>query len=207
MRNWFLPTLIMVAVALPAGARLFEQEPGNDDIATANIQMTVPSDANVVMADSGLLTFSNAGGDLDYLGIGGLHSGDIVEVVTTPLGDPPFFEIPDTIVGLFNDSGAVACEGDDAYNNDLDQFPTGFGSLCRYEIPLAGDYFVGVTGFSPNPFDGAHIEQGLYSLTVSITRLPEPGVMLQLAAGGLGLAVLCARRRRANGGSERHVAA
>ena len=196
MRNWFLPTLIMVAVALPAGARLYEQEPGNDDIATANLQMNIPSDANVVMADSGLLTFNNGGGDLDYLGIGGLHAGDIVEVVTTPLGDPPFFESPDTIVGLFNDRGAVACEGDDAYNNDLDQFPTGFGSLCRFEIPADGEYFIGVTGFSANPFDGAHFEEGKYSLTVNVTRIPEPGVLLQLVSGALGLAVLHARRRR-----------
>jgi hypothetical protein len=199
MRKLILSALILVVVEYPAGARLYEQEPGNDDIATANLQMIVPSDANVVMVDSGLLTFSNGGGDTDYLGIGGLHSGDIVEMVTTPLGDPPFFEIPDTIVGLFNDRGAVACEGDDAFNNDLDQFPTGFGSLCRYEIASAGDYFVGVTGFSPNPFDGAHLEQGLYSVTVSVTRLPEPGGMLQLASGALGLAVLRARRRRANG--------
>jgi hypothetical protein len=95
--------------------------------------------------------------------------------------------------------------GDDAFNNDLDQFPTGFGSLCRYEIPVAGDYFVGVTGFSAAPFDGAHLEEGIYALAVSVTRLPEPGAMLQLASGALGLAALCARRRRANGWSQRYA--
>jgi hypothetical protein len=102
-------------------------------------------------------------------------------------------------VGLFTDSGTVLCVGDDAYNNDLDQFPTGFGSLCRFEIAVDGDYFVGVTGFSAIPFDGAHFEEGAYSLTVTITAVPEPGVLLQLVSGVLGLAALQARRRRANG--------
>ena len=142
------------------------------------------------------LTFRVGGGDLDYLGIGGLFAGDIVNLLTTPLGDPPAFEIPDTIVGLFSEAGAMECAGDDAFNNDLDQFPTGFGSLCRFEIPRDGNYFVGVTGFSADPFDGAHFEEGKYSLTVNVTRLPEPGVLLQLASGALGLAVLRARRRR-----------
>jgi hypothetical protein len=92
----------------------------------------------------------------------------------------------------------MECAGDDAFNNDLDQFPTGFGSLCRYEIPSDGDYFAGITGFSAAPFDGAHFEEGKYSLTVNVTRIPEPGALLQLASGALGLAALRARRR-ANG--------
>jgi hypothetical protein len=199
MRTVILLTLLFVATASPAGARLNEQEPGNNNISTTVIQMAVPADANLVMADTGLLTFSAGGGDTDYLGIGGLRAGDIVELVTTPLGDPPKFEIPDTIAGLFSASGAAECVGDDAFNNDLDQFPTGFGSLCRYEIPSAGNYFVGVTGFSAVPFDGTHLEEGLYVLTMSVTRLPEPAAMLQLASGALGLALLRARRRRING--------
>ena len=96
---------------------------------------------------------------------------------------------------MFSDSGATECVGDDAFNNDLDQFPTGFGSLCRFEIARDGDYFIGVTGFSPAPFDGAHFEEGKYSLTVNVTRLPEPGVLLQLVSGVLGLAALHSRRR------------
>jgi hypothetical protein len=192
--------LMLFAVASPATALLQDEEPSNDNVATAPIQMPIPPNENVVSADAGLFTFRVCGGDLDYLGIGGLVAGDIVNLLTTPLGDPPAFEVPDTIVGLFSDSGAMECAGDDAFNNDLDQFPTGFGSLCRYEIPEDGDYFVGVTGFSAAPFDGAHLEEGKYSLTVNVTRLPEPSILLQLASGALGLAVLCARRRRnANG--------
>ena len=196
MRNLLLTTFTLIAFAAPATAILRDEEPSNNNVATALIQMPIPPNENVVSTDSGVLTFRVGGGDLDYLGIGGLLAGDIVNLLTTPLGDPPAFEIPDTIVGLFSEAGAMECAGDDAFNNDLDQFPTGFGSLCRYEIPTDGNYFVGVTGFSATPFDGAHFEEGKYSLSVNVTRLPEPGVLLQLASGALGLAVLCARRRR-----------
>jgi len=203
MKAVLLSTLTSVAIAMSAGARLSEQEPGNDGIATATIQIVVPPDDNVVMSDTGLLILD--AGDVDYLGLGGLRFGDVVELATTPLGDPPFFETPDTIAGLFSDTGAQECVGDDAYNNDLDRFPTGFGSLCRIQIPVDGDYYVGVTGFSEIPFDGSHLEGGTYSLSVSVTRLPEPGAVLQLAAGALGLAALGARRAR--GSSEREATA
>jgi hypothetical protein len=195
MLNLFISTLLLVAFASPAAALLSDEEPSNNSIANASIQLPIPPDENVVSVDAGLLTFTVGGGDLDYLGIGGLLAGDVVNVSTTPLGDPPAFEIPDTIVGLFSDNGSTECVGDDAFNNDLDQFPTGFGSLCRFEIPTDGDYFIGVTGFSAVPFDGAHFEEGKYSLTVNVTRLPEPGVLLQLASGALALAALHKRRR------------
>jgi hypothetical protein len=195
MREVFLLTLLWVAFALPAGARLYEQEPDNNDIGTALTQMVVPPDDNVVMSDTGLFVLGTGGGDTDYLGISGLKLGDIVELATTPLGDPPFFEIPDTIAGLFASNGTQECVGDDAYNNDLDKIPTGFGSLCRFQITTDGTYYVGITGFSEVPFDGNHFYEGAYSLTVSVTRLPEPGVMAQVAVGALGLLALATRRR------------
>jgi hypothetical protein len=199
IRSVVLWTLTSLAIVLPAAARLYEQEPGNGDIASASIQMVVPPDANVVMSDTGLLVLDP--GDIDYLGLGNLKLGDIVELATTPLGDPPFFEAPDTIAGLFDASGVQECVGDDAYNNDLDRIPTGFGSLCRFQIVTDGDYYVGVTGFSETPFDGSHFYEGAYSLTVSVTRLPEPSAMLQLASGAFALAAL--RARCGSGSSER----
>ena len=42
MRKIFLSTLLLVAIASPAGARLAEQEPGNDNIATTEIQIATP---------------------------------------------------------------------------------------------------------------------------------------------------------------------
>jgi len=195
LQNWFASVLLLVVVASPAAGLLTDQEPANNNVANAAIQIAMPPNDNAVIVDAGVLTFAAGGGDFDYLGIGGLLAGDVVNLSTTPLGDPPVFETPDTIVGLFSDNGSSECVGDDAFNNDLDQFPTGFGSLCRFEIFKDGDYFIGVTGFSAVPFDGAHFEEGKYSLTVNVTRLPEPGALLQLASGVLGLAVLRARRR------------
>ena len=195
MRNLFLSTLILIALAAPATALLSDEEPSNNNVATAPIQLPIPPNESVMTTDAGVLVLRVGGGDLDYLGIGSLLAGDVVNLLTTPLGDPPAFETPDTIVGLFSDGEAMECAGDDAFNNDLDQFPTGFGSLCRIEIPTDGDYFIGITGFSAIPFDGAHFEEGKYSLTVNVTRLPEPAVLLQLVSGALGLAALQSRRR------------
>ena len=62
-------------------------------------------------------------------------------------------------------------------------------------ITTDGTYYVGITGFSEVPFDGNHFYEGAYSLTVSVTRLPEPGVMAQVAVGALGLLALATRRR------------
>ena len=196
MRNLILSMLMLVAIASPARALLTDQEPSNNSIATAAIQMT--GDV-AISSDAGVFTFAAGGGDTDYLGIGGLLAGDIVTMSTTPLNDPPDLESPDTIVGLFDSTETMLCVFDDAFNNQLDEFLMGYGSLCRFEVPADGDYFVGVTGFSAAPFDGAHFEEGLYSLTLTIVPLPEPGVMLQLASGVLGLAALQAWRRRANG--------
>lgn len=195
LRVLFLSAPALGVIASPAAAVLSDQEPTNNSIGNAGIQISIPPGENVVVVDAGILTFSVGGGDLDYLGIGGLRAGDVVNLSTTPLGDPPVFEIPDTIVGLFTGKGSSECVGDDAFNNDLDQFPTGFGSLCRFEIPADGDYFIGITGFSAVPFDGAHFEEGKYSLTLNVTRIPEPGLMVQLFAGSLGLAVFQLRRR------------
>jgi hypothetical protein len=195
MRNLILSTLMLVAIAPPARALLTDQEPSNNSIATAAIQMT---GGTTISSDAGVFTFGVGGGDTDYLGIGGLNAGDIVTMSTTPLVDPPDLESPDTIVGLFNSTETMVCLFDDAFNNQLTEFLMGFGSLCRFEIPADGDYFVGVTGFSAAPFDGAHFEEGPYALTLTIVPLPEPGVILQLASGTLALAMLGRRRRSAN---------
>ena len=157
MRISLWPALTLLVAASPAAGLLGDQEPSNDHWSTAAIQI-IPS--TVVTAEGGAFSLTAGGGDIDFVGIGDLFAGDVVTLTTTPMVDSPDFEIPDTIVGLFNSSGVEICEGDDAFNNDLDNFPTGFGSLCRFRISADGDYFVGVTGFSPVPFDGQHLEEG-----------------------------------------------
>jgi hypothetical protein len=190
MRRALIWVVLLVAMASPARALLLDEEPSNGSVSTASTQVNPTADA--VTVAGGRLTLSP--GDVDYIGINTIVAGTIVSVSTVPLNDPPNFEIPDTIAGIFSSNGTVRCIGDDSFNNDLDAFPTGFGSLCRFRVESNGKYYVGVTGFSANPFDGAHFEQGAYSVTVTVT-LPEPGALLQLASGALGLALLRARRR------------
>ncbi len=181
--------LVLVAVQ-PAGSVLTDDEPSNDFISTTAIQI-VPSSA--VTPDGG--NFTLVFDDTDYLGIGNLVVGDIVTVSTTPLDDAVFSD-PDTVIGLFNSSETKKCEGDDSLNNELVSPSGGFGSLCRFEIDSAGTWFVGVTGFSLDPFVDPHVENGAYQLLVTINTIPEPGAMLQLVSGSAGLAWLQRRRNR-----------
>jgi hypothetical protein len=200
LRIVFFSALTLFVIASPAVALLTDQEPSNNSMSTATIQFTPRTNLD---SDAGTFTFFVGGGDHDFIGIGGLLAGDVVTVLSTPMVDAPNFEMPDTIVGLFNSTGNVLCIGDDSFNNDLDDIPMGLGGLCRLEIPSDGEYFAGVTGFSAVPFDGAHFEEGEYLL--SVTVLPEPGLPLQLASGLLGLVVLYKRRRCANRERERRA--
>jgi len=212
-----LLTLIsmLTLLAAPAGAVLFDDEPCNDAIAPSG---SCPSGAPIQLTSSGpgVKTWASDGFALDFqnsdfFGIDGLVAGDIVVVSTTPLDDPPWFQDPDTVVGLF-DSATIdpaverLCIGDDTFNTDLPPV-AGFGSLCRYEIQTAGTYFVGITGHadpeSHDFFDGYHFRSGDYALTVSVISAPEPGLMLQLAAGVVGVWVLNKRRLRTNCRTER----
>jgi hypothetical protein len=183
---------MLFLLAAPVGATLTDDEPLNDVIATAPIQMV----GATMVADVGKLVLTP--GDTDYVGIGSLIAGDTVTVSTTPVTELLIddFENPDTIIGIFDDNEVMECLNDDAFNSDLDTFPMGYGSLCRFRVAVPGDYFVGVTGYSGIAFDGTHTVSGNYVLTVSVVQLPEPGVLVQLGTGLLGLGLLDRRRRR-----------
>ena len=196
MRSPSLSALLLLLLAAPAGALLTDDEATNNSIADALNQIPMIVAPDTIAVDAGELEL--APGDTDYVGLEGLVEGDVVMVSTTPLVDVDF-EVPDTIVALFDDaSETMQCLNDDAFNNDMDLFPMGYGSLCRFEIPPLGDgdYTVGVTGWSEVPFDGLHTEAGAYALSVTVVALPEPGLLLQLGTGLAGLGLLDRRRRR-----------
>jgi len=223
---------LVALIALPAAAvTLSDDEPANDSVTTARIDLVAPPGVSTHGGELVLVA-----GDIDFLGIGGLSANDIVTVTTTPLDDADL-QVPDTIVGLFESTATeptymILCRGDDAPNNDLITGPggdsIGYGSLCRFAIPAPGNYYVGVTGFrsifppgcdpsappgDPDecesyPFDGGvgptPCEEpgptytcGSYQVTIALNALPEPGVILQLVSGGIGLAWLDRRRKRA----------
>jgi len=233
-RSRILAALMVSMLAAPAGAIITDVEPANDTVAAAPIQFVKTGDFTI---DAGELEL--VAGDIDFVGIAALLSGDIVTVTTTPLEDADL-EVPDTIVGLFDSNATdpthmVLCRVDDAPNNDLitsgggpSARIIGRGSLCRFGITAPGDYYVGVTGFRPKfpagcdpaappghvdecssyPFDGGiglvpceeddgeALTCGSYQLTIAVNSLPEPGVILQLVSGAIGLAWLNRRRNR-----------
>jgi len=160
-----LTALMLWWVAAPAGAVLIDGPCNDAIIATGPCAPGAP----IQMVKSGPVTI-DAGelelvaGDIDFVGIAGLSTDDIVTVTTTPL-DPPadpqkpqLFQEPNTIVGLFESTTTdpttmILCRGDNTANNDQDNCPggdcPGWGSLCRFRIQAPGDYFVGVTGYRP----------------------------------------------------------
>jgi hypothetical protein len=201
---------LLVLLAAPAGAVLFDDEPCNNAIPSSP---SCPSGAPIQLTSigPGVKTWGSDAFSIhafendysDFFGIDGLVDGDILVVSTTPL-DPPDFRNPDTVVGLFDSATNDPvldrlCINDDAFNSDIEPI-TGFGSLCRFEIETDGTYFVGITGFDIDTvfFDDNHFKLGDYALTVTVISAPEPGLMLQLAAGVVGVAVLNKRRLRTN---------
>jgi len=151
MRSRVLAALVVLIFTSQAGAVLTDEEPANDTIPAP---MMIFKTGDFTTAAGELVLDA---GDIDFLGIAALSTGDVVTVTTTPLDDAAF-EIPDTIVGVFDDSTTdpttmILCRGNDTANNGLDNCPggdcPGYGSLCRYLITAPGDYYVGVTGFRP----------------------------------------------------------
>ena len=101
MRKLLFAMLLMLLISAPAGALLIvDDENANDEIGTAGIQISRGG------ADPGVYvgTFSLTRNDVDFIGLGPLVAGDVITAVTTPLEDG-FFEVPDTILGVFNDEG------------------------------------------------------------------------------------------------------
>ena len=144
MRSRFLAALMVSMLAAQAGAIITDVEPANDSVATAPVQVIK---VGPVTTDGGELEL--VPGDIDFVGIAALSTGDIITVTTTPLDDADF-EVPNTIVGVFDSSTTdpttmILCRGNDIENNELitqGQNSIGYGSICRFGITAPGDYYV-----------------------------------------------------------------
>jgi len=214
--------LLTLVAARPAASVLFDDEPANDSIATASVQLAPTAAVTTDGGEFGLVWY-----DIDYIGLSNLSVGDVVVISTTPL-DSAQFDDPDTLIGLFTSAGSLKCLNDDSVDNGLGSpLTAGFGSLCRFVIDSPGTWYVGVTGSGDPPFDGVHFYDGVYELHVTINALvppvstptptalptptptaiptptptptPEPGLLLQLASGMVALAMLDKRRRGVRG--------
>jgi hypothetical protein len=216
--------LVMALLAAPpAGAALTDVEPANDSVAGAPIQFsksgTVTADAGELELVAGDIDFLG----IADLVVGDIVTVTTTPLDDPPLQTPDTI-VGLFASGTTDPTTMILCRGNDTPNNGLDSCPAdecpGWGSLCRFTITAPGNYYVGVTGFRPSspggctpgvdctsyPFDGGigttpceessgeTITCGTYQVTIGVTSLPEPSLLLQLASGLLGLTVLDKRR-------------
>jgi hypothetical protein len=167
--------MLTAAVVTPSvmGGSFTETDPANNTIAGAD---ALPSSSRAHVSVLELLE-----DDVDFFKLT-LTAGQVLSAMTAPLDDLQItFEVPDTMIGLFNATGTLLVTNDDAGDegfSDLEpelgsDSPTPidgiFGSGLRALIPADGVYYVGVTGFEDDNFTGNHAEQGLYALLIGLT--------------------------------------
>jgi hypothetical protein len=224
MRSRIFAALVVLMLSAPGGAVITDVEPANDSVATAPIQVfktgPVTTDGGELELVAGDIDFVGIAalyeGDVITVTTTPLDDADlqvpdtIVGVFGSSTTDP---------------TTTILCRGNDTANNAQDNCPggdcPGWGSLCRFLITAPGNYYVGVTGFRPTspggctpgvdctsqPFDGGigatpceelgpTVTCGNYQVTIAVAGLPEPGVILQLVSGVIGLACLNKRRNR-----------
>jgi hypothetical protein len=169
----------------------------NDTTATTPdvIPLTAAGGASVAVSE-----LDAAGSDIDFYQIS-LLAGQVLSAMTAPLSDLPMsFDVPDTMLGLFNSSGTLIFFNDDAGDSNNSSLfgtldsdsPSGdvFGSAIRALIMTDGIYYIGVTGFGDDDFEGSHSEIGRYALLVGVTAIPEasaailPSITLMFLAAG-----------------------
>lgn len=164
----------LVVLASAANAIIVETEP-NDTFATANTIVR----GSAPWSDVGMINLGAGGGDVDFFEVR-LLVGETITAITTPMEIQ--FEDPDTVLGIFDSSGALLDFNDDA---------GGLGSAIRWTATYTGTHYLGITGYPDFDFIGDHGQDGDYVLTVSI--VPEPATLLAL---GAGIVALAARRRK-----------
>jgi hypothetical protein len=167
----------------PGGA-FVDTDPANNERAGADSISSATFSAQIGIGE--LLA-----GDVDFYRLN-LLAGQFLSAMTAPLGEMPnSFRSPDTILGLFDESGTELIVGDDAgddsespihpllasdspYVTDEDGFPELYGSGIRALIPADGIYYLGVTGYQDDVFAGNHIEAGRYAMLIGIAAQSAP---------------------------------
>jgi hypothetical protein len=164
-----------LALFSPAQAVAVDNEPLNNSQLTADsLPQLLPG-----KAISNLAGLGGAGSDIDYFQTP-LAAGEVLLGMVTPLaGLPTSFTPPDTIVSVFDDTGAWTFDEDDDASELID-ISQGYGSLFRFLSPSSAAYRIGVSGSYDYEFDGAasggeHAESGAYVLTAGRVNPALPG--------------------------------
>ena len=181
----------LVVTILPSsglGSTLIDTEPSNDG--TNIVGSNSVSRGEGTRAFAGRFSFkSNLAClnetqpcDVDFFRVTGVHAGDLMTLVTYPIGNPGGLEpdVPDTLVGVFDASG-VPLEVESEF---------GVGSRFDYVAPTDGTYFFAATGTFDDAFEGWHLETGPYAMLLSI---PEPAAAM---GGATALVALTSIHRR-----------
>jgi hypothetical protein len=174
----YVLTAARVNPAIPGGG-FADADPANQTAVGADLIALTSGAARAAVAHLG-------DGDVDFYRLD-LNAGDVLSAMTAPLDSlSASFDYPDTMLGLFDSSGAnLLVENDDAggygessLDEDLESdFPRDegpFGSALRALVPVDGTYYLAVTGYEDDDFVGEHLEFGDYALLVGVSA-PEPG--------------------------------
>lgn len=184
LRLVLLVSAIYVLNVLPAfaGSPIPEIEP-NNTFGTAQL-----IDRNLFMLSGAVsITGKLVPGDVDYFQVP-LLAGDFISVHVTVRPASPSAS---TAIGIFDPietyvaydrttlSGLISADGN--------------WRIAVSGYPDIGPIFVGDDGI---PFNGSHVQNIDYLLTVGLIPVPEPGGLLALGSGIAGLLGYSVRRRR-----------
>lgn len=166
----FQALLAAMALIAPTYAAGVDTEPLNNSQLTADSLPLLITGSAV----SNLARLGGVAGDVDFFQTP-LVAGEVLFGMVTPIASlsdsnqPVGFYLPDTIVSVFDDTGARTFNDQD-YASELSDVGFGNGSLFRFESPATDVYRIGVSGYEDDEFDGAasgssHTESGSYVLT------------------------------------------
>jgi hypothetical protein len=164
-----ITAIVLQAIASGRAAAQIDTDPTNDMQVTGDDLGLLPG-----FAVSNRATLAAPGNDVDFFTVQ-LSEFDVVLGMTTPIVSlPSTFEDPDTMATVYS-LGEQQTFSDDDFADEMPFAGEMHGSLFRFQAlrPSTNDYYIGITGWEDEEFDGAvsgnaHTETGEYVLTAAV---------------------------------------